>query len=85
MAHGVVRYSSGDTGISKAFGVISNKLREKCGVSVELYRLYKAAELGYVDDVIEPAITRQRVIDSFNMLASKREILPPKKHGNIPV
>jgi methylmalonyl-CoA decarboxylase subunit alpha len=46
---------------------------------------YKAAELGYVDDVIEPAITRQRVIDSFNMLASKREILPPKKHGNIPV
>ena len=46
---------------------------------------YKAAELGYIDDVIEPAITRQRVIDSFNMLASKREILPPKKHGNIPV
>ncbi len=46
---------------------------------------YKAAELGYVDDVIEPAITRQRVIDAFNMLASKRELLPPKKHGNIPV
>ncbi|HDL63856.1 MAG TPA: methylmalonyl-CoA carboxyltransferase, partial [Proteobacteria bacterium] len=46
---------------------------------------YKAAELGYVDDVIEPAITRQRVIDAFNMLASKREMLPPKKHGNIPV
>jgi len=37
-----------DTGISKAFGVISNKLREKCGVSVELYRLYKAAELGTI-------------------------------------
>jgi len=37
-----------DTGISKAFGVISNKLREKCGVSVELYRLYKAAEAGSI-------------------------------------
>lgn len=46
---------------------------------------YKAAELGYIDDVIEPAISRQRVIDAFNMLASKRETLPPKKHGNIPV
>ena len=37
-----------DTGIAKAFAVISNKLREKCGVSVELYRLYKAAELGTI-------------------------------------
>jgi plasmid segregation protein ParM len=37
-----------DTGISKAFAVIANKLREKCGVSVELYRLYKAAELGTI-------------------------------------
>ncbi len=37
-----------DTGISKAFSVIANKLREKCGVSVELYRLYKAAEVGTI-------------------------------------
>ena len=37
-----------DTGISKGFSVISNKLREKCGVSVELYRLYKAAEMGSI-------------------------------------
>jgi len=37
-----------DNGISKGFGVISNKLREKCGVSVELYRLYKAAEEGTI-------------------------------------
>jgi plasmid segregation protein ParM len=37
-----------DTGISKAFSVISNKLREKCGVNVELYRLYKAAEAGAI-------------------------------------
>jgi len=37
-----------DTGISKGFSVISSKLREKCGVSVELYRLYKAAEMGSI-------------------------------------
>jgi plasmid segregation protein ParM len=37
-----------DTGISKAFSVIANKLRAKCGVGVELYRLYKAAETGAI-------------------------------------
>ena len=37
-----------DVGISKAFSVISNKLREKCGVSVELFRLYRAAESGSI-------------------------------------
>jgi plasmid segregation protein ParM len=37
-----------DTGISKAFGVISNKLREKCGVSVELYRLFNAVKSGSI-------------------------------------
>jgi plasmid segregation protein ParM len=37
-----------DSGISKGFSVIANKLREKCGVSVELYRLYKAAEAGSI-------------------------------------
>jgi plasmid segregation protein ParM len=37
-----------DTGISKGFSVISSKLREKCGVSVELYRLYKAVEEGTI-------------------------------------
>ncbi|OJV62514.1 MAG: methylmalonyl-CoA carboxyltransferase [Clostridiales bacterium 38-18] len=46
---------------------------------------YKAAERGFVDDVIEPAQTRARLIDAFDMLASKREIRPSKKHGNIPL
>lgn len=46
---------------------------------------YRAAELGYVDDVIEPATARQRVISGFDMLASKRQSLPAKKHGNIPL
>ena len=37
-----------DTGISKCFSVISNRLREESGVSVELYRLYKAVETGSI-------------------------------------
>ncbi|HSN65441.1 MAG TPA: carboxyl transferase domain-containing protein, partial [Fusibacter sp.] len=46
---------------------------------------YKAAERGFVDDVIEPSTTRPRLIDAFDMLSSKREIRPAKKHGNIPL
>lgn len=46
---------------------------------------YKAAERGFVDDVIEPKTTRQRIIDAFNMLEGKREKMPSKKHGNIPL
>lgn len=46
---------------------------------------YKAAERGFVDDVIEPSSTRPRLVDAFDMLASKRESRPAKKHGNIPL
>ncbi|MGN0702194.1 MAG: acyl-CoA carboxylase subunit beta [Lentihominibacter sp.] len=46
---------------------------------------YYAASLGYVDDVIEPATARQRIISAFDMLKTKKETLPPKKHGNIPL
>lgn len=46
---------------------------------------YKAAERGFVDDVIEPAATRPRLIDAFDMLESKRETRPAKKHGNVPL
>lgn len=46
---------------------------------------YIAASRGYVDDVIEPATTRQRLISAFDMLESKRENRPSKKHGNLPV
>lgn len=46
---------------------------------------YKAAERGFVDDVIEPSATRPRIIDALNMLQSKRETRPSKKHGNIPL
>ena len=46
---------------------------------------YRAAEMGYVDDVIEPATARQRIISGLDMLSTKRESRPAKKHGNIPL
>ncbi len=46
---------------------------------------YKAAELGYVDEVIRPEETRPKVIRALEMLRTKRQELPPKKHGNIPL
>jgi acetyl-CoA carboxylase carboxyltransferase component len=46
---------------------------------------YVAAALGYLDDVIEPQETRPRLIRALHMLANKRQSLPPKKHGNIPL
>ena len=46
---------------------------------------YKAAERGYADMVIEPSQTRPHIITALNALASKREVGPAKKHGNIPL
>ncbi|MBP2322797.1 propionyl-CoA carboxylase beta chain [Kibdelosporangium banguiense] len=46
---------------------------------------YAAAERGYVDSVIPPSYTRGYVARSLRMLRDKRETLPPKKHGNIPL
>ncbi len=46
---------------------------------------YVSAELGYTDEVIDPAMTRKRIIESLEMLKNKRDVLPPKKHGNIPL
>ena len=46
---------------------------------------YVAAAGGYVDDVIDPATTRQRLASALELLKSKRENLPAKKHGNIPL
>ena len=46
---------------------------------------YVAASLGYIDDVIDPRETRPRLIKALEMLQNKRDTLPPKKHGNIPL
>jgi len=46
---------------------------------------YASAERGFVDDVIEPAETRPRLIKALRMLSTKREAVPARKHGNIPL
>jgi len=46
---------------------------------------YIAAERGYIDAVVQPHETRLEIIRSLRLLRSKRETLPPKKHGNIPL
>ena len=46
---------------------------------------YVAAERGYVDDVIDPAETRRVLVRSLEMLRTKREELPRRKHGNVPL
>ncbi|MGA8726029.1 MAG: acyl-CoA carboxylase subunit beta [Acidimicrobiales bacterium] len=46
---------------------------------------YAAAERGYVDDVIDPAETRRLLVRSLAVLSSKREELPKRKHGNMPL
>jgi acetyl-CoA carboxylase carboxyltransferase component len=50
-----------------------------------LYNPYIAASRGFVDQVISPRQTRPRLIEALEILSTKRETLPPKKHGNIPV
>ncbi len=46
---------------------------------------YAAAERGYVDEVIEPKDTRRRLIQALEVLPTKRDSNPPRKHGNIPL
>jgi methylmalonyl-CoA decarboxylase subunit alpha len=49
-----------------------------------LYNPYIAASRGYIDGVILPSETRPRLIEALEVLSTKRQSLPPKKHGNIP-
>jgi propionyl-CoA carboxylase beta chain len=46
---------------------------------------YVAAERGFIDEIIEPALTRKKLISALSLLENKRDTNPPKKHGNIPL
>jgi propionyl-CoA carboxylase beta chain len=46
---------------------------------------YRAAERGFIDEVIEPKYTRPKLIRALSLLQNKRESNPPRKHGNIPL
>ncbi|MCY7289710.1 MAG: methylmalonyl-CoA carboxyltransferase, partial [Cryobacterium sp.] len=51
----------------------------------QLANPYIAAERGYVDSVIPPSLTRTYVVRALRALRTKRQTLPTKKHGNIPL
>ncbi len=62
------------------------KLKEKENEYINHFaNPYRAAERGYVDEVIKPEDTRVKLIRAFKMLENKAEKLPRKKHGNIPL
>ena len=46
---------------------------------------YIACEKGYLDEIIEPRLTRPKLVAALRMLENKRDKNPPKKHGNIPL
>jgi len=46
---------------------------------------YIAADRGFIDAVIEPNQTREYITKAFRTLKTKRDTLPPRKHGNIPL
>lgn len=93
-------YPSAEIAVMGAEGAVSiicreeiNKAKDPAAERARLIAEYEAkfsnpyvsAELGYTDEVIEPAMTRKRIIDSLEMLKNKRESFPAKKHGNIPL
>lgn len=66
-----------------------NPNRERTKLTKEYETLfnnpYRAAELGYIDSVIEPSHTREQIIGALELLQNKREKAVEKKHGNIPL
>jgi acetyl-CoA carboxylase carboxyltransferase component len=70
--------ASADDGVAKRAELIAD-------YSEKFSNPYIAAERGYVDAVIEPQDTRHKLIQSLEMLRSKRETIPQRKHGNIPL
>jgi len=71
--------------IAKAKDPVAERKRLISDYEEKFSNPYISAELGLTDEVIEPALTRRRLIDAVEMLKNKRDINPPKKHGNIPL
>jgi propionyl-CoA carboxylase beta chain len=62
------------------------KLKEKTDEFTEKFaNPYLAAERGFIDDIIEPKNTRKKLIYYFDILETKVDTNPKKKHGNIPL
>jgi len=71
--------------ISKASDPVAERKRRIEAYNEQFASPWIAAELGYLDDVIEPQDTRPKLIAALEMLKSKRQAMPFKKHGNPPL
>ncbi len=88
-------FPTAEIAVMGADGAVSIIHRDKLSAeertkAVEDYREtfanpYKAAELGYIDEIIYPRQTRNKLIQALEMTQNKRKTNPPKKHGNIPL
>ena len=71
--------------ISKADDPVAKRAEIIADYNEKFANPYVAAGLGYVDEVILPRETRKKLIRALHLLETKRESMPPKKHGNIPL
>ncbi len=73
--------------LDRAEGSAKDALRKSlvAEYQAEFLNPYLAAERGYIDDVIDPAETRARLVAGLAIFSTKREDRPPRKHGNIPL
>jgi propionyl-CoA carboxylase beta chain len=91
-------YPSAEIAVMGAEGAVGVLFRREIVGNDEAYRTakiaefedkfanpYVAAERGFIDEVIEPAYTRPKLIRALRLLENKRDTNPPKKHGNIPL
>lgn len=76
-AVGIIFRKDIENGDDEKRSILINDYREKFA------NPYVAAEKGIIDGVIRPSSTRGKIIEALEMLATKREIRPPKRHGNI--
>lgn len=91
-------YPTAEIAVMGAEGAVGVLFKREIAENDEVYRKakiaefedkfanpYVAAERGYIDEVIEPAQTRPKLIRALSLLRNKRDTNPPKKHGNIPL
>ena len=91
-------YPTAEIAVMGAEGAVGVLYRKEIAENSEEYRKnkisefenkfanpYIAAERGFIDEVIEPAMTRPKLIRALSLLQNKRDTNPPKKHGNIPL
>jgi propionyl-CoA carboxylase beta chain len=91
-------YPTAEIAVMGAEGAVGVLFKREIAANDEAYRLekvaefeekfanpYVAAERGFIDEVIEPKFTRPKLINALKLLRNKRDVNPPKKHGNIPL